>query len=418
MPDPKRAISILIFILVHILLLRNGFLLSKDMLSGDYSAAGLIPSSRYSYARIPDNPATRMVQAQDRLAVDFAQVYFPSRDGTSLGENYRTGILDPLQRPSRYAPLLHVLCSLTICRLDYGPASLLHMLIQVFLFYLVFILSFKALKIERYLLPGLLLANACLFLSPAGLSWFERGQFSLYLATAYLLILLGFIRKNPLLVLSSALFAFIKWTSFPYFFVVFGVVLLSSKTLARGRQNLLLAGAFLLIMITLTFIYPGPGLDFLKGLYSQERFALPGGISLARLLPVTLVKLLPLPLILLGVLHARMNRVAFEHLLPFWAGSAVLMLTYPTLAYEYNLPSLLGFIPLFFYWSNHPEVSLKPPVRNVIRVAFFAFLYFSSFSNSIFNRGGIVLGEYVLISAILLFVPLFYDWKITRPPVP
>ena len=28
------------------------------------------------------------------------------------------------------------------------------------------------------------------------------------------------------------------------------------------------------------------------------------------------------------------------------------MLTFPTLAYEYDLPALLGFVPLFIYWAK------------------------------------------------------------------
>ena len=405
-----KGLFIILFIVAHIFILRNIFLLSKDMLTGDLSAEQLLPMPRFGFERIPASQSAEATHAQNRLAIDFAQIYFPSRQFASLGENYRTGALDPLQRSSRYAPLLHFLCSITLCRLDYGIASLLHMAIQTLLFYFVLIYSFITLKLEKELLPGLFLVNSLLFLTPIGLSWFERGQFSLYVGTSYLLMILGFIKKKNALILVSALFAFIKWTSFPYISVVLVAAFLNSKSLLEAKRTLLLAGAFLLIIITLTFTFPAQSMDFLKGLYQQERFSVPGGISLAKVLPVWIVKFLPIPVIFVGWLHARMNRKDFLRSMPFLAGSAVLMLTYPTLAYEYNLPSLLGFIPLFIFWTKLPDDLIPPVARKVLNYSLLAFGCLASFSNAI-GRGAIVLGEYILISAILLIVPVYFYWK-------
>jgi hypothetical protein len=102
--------------------------------------------------------------------------------------------------------------------------------------------------------------------------------------------------------------------------------------------------------------------------------------------------------------------------MPFLAGSAILMLTYPTLAYEYNLPSLLGFIPLFFYWIRLPDNPINHPVREAMQYSFFAFVFLASFSNYLNQRPVIIMSEYLLISSILLIVPLFYYWKYTRVP--
>ena len=405
--DPKKLVFLSFFVLVHIFILRNIYLLSRDMLTGDLSAAQTIPLPRYPFERIPDTPAARQYQAQGRLAVDFAQIYFPAQQMASLGQNYQTGVLDPLNRPSRYPPLLHFLCALTLCKMDYGPASLLHMALQALLFYLVFLFSFKALKIESYLLPALLLLDACLFLTPVGLSWLERGQFSLYVGAAYLLLLLGFLKKKPLLVLLAALFAFIKWTSFPTLAVFFPVYLLSSENSAEAKRALLLAAGFGLLLLGLTFSLPGPSLDFLRGLYQQERFSAPGGISLAKLLPLELVKFLPLPLVLLGWLHLRRFQNRFESLVPFLAGAALLMLTYPTLAYEYNLPSMLGFIPLFIYWISLPGTPLRPPLRHFLAGVFFAFVFLASFTR-LATPTPLILGAYLLVSALLLLLPLFW----------
>jgi hypothetical protein len=408
-------VLIIIFVLAHILILRNVFLLSKDMLYGDFSAGKILPLPRYGFERISDSATAQRYYAQNRLGIDFAQIYFPSQQFASLSENYQTGALDPLQRPSRYAPPVHFLCSITICKLDYGVASLLDMNLQLLIFYMVLIASFKVLKIEKDLLLGLLLVNACLFLTPAGLSWFERGQFSLYVGTGYLLLILGFVKKNKLFFLFSALFAFIKWTSLPYVLVAFCVYLLNSKNLIEAKHNLLTTFAFLLTVICLCLPFPEQSLYFIKGLIDQERFAVPGGISLAKIMPVAIAKSLPVPLIALGYLHVRINQNEFKRSLPFLVGAAILLLTYPTLAYEYNLPSLLGFIPLLFYWTGLPNETLKPPVREIMKVSFFTFIFLASWSNYI-NQKAIVMGEYLLISVILLLIPLFYYWRKSRSP--
>ena len=385
------------------------------MFHGDYSANKVIPTPRYPYVRIPDSTITEQYHAQGRLAIDFAQIYFPSQQMALLSQNYQTGVLDPLRRPSRYAPLVHFLCSITICKLDYGIASLLQMVIQISFFYIVFIYSMKTLKLEKDILLGVLFVNCYLFLTPAGLSWFEKGQLSLYVSIAYLLMTLGFIKRNNLLVLLSALFAFIKWTSLPYMAVALPVYILNSKSLTEGKRTLLLASTFLLIIISLSLLFSEQSFYFLKGLYDQERFAFPGGISLAKVLPVWMVKMLPLPLIILGFLHVKANQNVMERILPFLTGAAILMLTYPTLAYEYNLPSLLCFIPLLFYWAKLTDNPIILPIRAGMKYSFLVFMFLAAFSNYLNQRVIIVMCLYILISAILLIFPLFY-WMFTRYP--
>ena len=415
MRKSTQALFFIIFIVMHIFIIRNIFLLSKDMFHGDYSANKVIPTPRYPYVRIPDSTITEQYHAQGRLAIDFAQIYFPSQQMAFLSQNYQTGVLDPLRRSSRYAPLVHFLCSITICKLDYGIASLLQMFIQICFFYIVFIYSMKTLKLEKDILLGVLLVNCYLFLTPAGLSWFEKGQLSLYVSIAYLLMTLGFIKRNNLLVLLSALFAFIKWTSLPYMAVALPVYILNSKSLTEGKRTLLLASTFLLIIISLSLLFSEQSFYFLKGLYDQERFAFPGGISLAKVLPVWMVKMLPLPLIILGFLHVKANQNVMERILPFLTGAAILMLTYPTLAYEYNLPSLLCFIPLLFYWAKLTDNPIILPIRAGMKYSFLVFMFLAAFSNYLNQRVIIVMCLYILISAILLIFPLFY-WMFTRYP--
>jgi len=375
------------------------------MIYGDLSAEKIFPQPFFGLYRIPDRANTIEYNAVNRLAADYAQVYFPSQEFSSLTKNYETGYLDPWKRPSRYAPFIHYLCFISFCKLDYGYASFLHMLIQMLLFYFFFIIAFKMLKIESDLWPALLLVNIFLFATPAGLGWFERGQFSLYVALSYLLLILGFLKNKPVFVIASALFAYIKWTSFPFLFVVFIVYILGSKNKKESVQSTLLALIYILTILLLSLPFRSKFIHFIEGLYAQELYVQPVGISLAQLLPASIVKGLPLVLIFLGYLYLRRNNKTFNHLVPYLIGSGILLLTYPTVAFEYNIPNLFCFIPLVFYWTKQPNVMSK-----IIRYAFFLFILLISFPDylSIFIGGSTILMGYLVVSIIFLSFPLIY----------
>jgi hypothetical protein len=402
----KGLLFACLFTAVHILVLHNLVLLSRDFLLGDGSAERVLPTPRYELVRVEDDPASRVYQAQNRLAVDFAQIYFPSRYVDRLRDNYETGELDPLQRPSRYAPLLAIICSVSLCRLEYGPASLLHMVIQLAVFLGCLGVVLRALKMGRLFLPALLVANIALFLTPAGLSWFERGQFSLYAAAGYLLLLAGLLRGEPKLVLAAAPLAFIKWTSLPYLPVAFSILLFAGTGAAERKRILVLGAAFASTFAILTLATPVASVHFLQGLLEQESTAIPGGISLAKVLPLPLAKLLPVPLIALGYLHVRSTRRRKEALIPFLAGSAVLMQTYPTLAYDYNMPVLLGVLAPILYWGSLPNTGLPRPGRRLIEYAFLLLLL-ASYSNYILPRQNwMSFCAHLLVGALLLGLPL------------
>ena len=149
----------------------------------------------------------------------------------------------------------------------YGFASFLHILIQILLFFVSFIYAFKVLQIEKDLFPVILLVNFCLFLTPVGLSWFERGQFSLYVSLSYLWLFLGLFNRNGYYILLSALFAYVKWTSFPFIFVVILLWLLNSKSIRELRYSVSLASVYPLMVVFLFLLYFDYGIHFLIGLF-------------------------------------------------------------------------------------------------------------------------------------------------------
>lgn len=251
-----RRLLITCFVLSFIPVLNNFIRLSRDMTLGDFSSKAIFPLPEYGFYRIPANPSTVKHLAVNRLAADFAQIYFPSQHFPSLISNYRTGYLDPFQRESRYAPLIHFICSITLCKLSYGFSSFIHMVTQLTIFYFVFIFAFRLLKIQTDLLLGLLLVNVYLFLTPSGLAWFERGQFSLYVAVSYILMMLAIVKRNFCYAILSALFAFVKWTAFPYLFVSLAVSLLNSETAAERKRWVSTAAVFVLVVVFLLLWFP------------------------------------------------------------------------------------------------------------------------------------------------------------------
>jgi hypothetical protein len=372
------------------------------MIFGDGSAGRIYPPPKYDFMRMWDY---KPYQAENRLAADYAQIYFPSQKFEALSENYEQGVYDPFSRSSRYAPFLHYICSISFCKLEYGYASFLHMLIQLLLFFGAFSASFKILDIEYNFGAGFLLAVVLLFVTPAGISWYERGQFSLYVALAHLLLIVGLFKNKPILVVVSAFFAYVKWTSFTLVFVIFTADLLASKNSGEfiRKMKVIAAYALVLALLSLPFLKEFP--FFLAGLFYQELHIAAYGVSLNHLLSPSFSKIAFLLVILMGYVLARVKHLSFENLLPFFAGAGIFSLIYPRVAYEYNIPNLFAFIPLLFAWAKQGD-----SIRHILKFIFFFFMIFISYySVFIFIQNiALLVLAYLLISALFIFSPLLF----------
>jgi hypothetical protein len=411
----KKPLFMIIFLVLHCLILYNFIYLSKDMITGDFSGRSLIPRPRYGFMRVPRNPFTLQFDSVNRLAADFAPIYFPSQKLSSLAQAYTKETLDPWHRPSRSAPLIHAICSVSLCRLNYGYASFLHMTIQILLFFLSFVYAYKILHLERYILNGILLVNFCLFLTPVGLSWFERGQFSLYVSLSYLWLMLGLINRNVIYLFLSAIFAYIKWTSFPFIFVAFTLFIISSKNIKELKQSVFLASGFMSIIILLFLSYPKFGVYFIVGCIEQELQFVPAGLSLTKLLPRFLVKALPFVLIIFGYVHIRKFKNDYVSLFPFLVGSGIILVCYPTLAYDYSVPCLLGFIPLILYWTKLP-MNQDLHLGYFLKYLFFFFIIIASSAvlTKLDRSETIMISGYIFCSLAFLLLPVFYPVKMQQ----
>ena len=412
---------IIAFVMVHLLVGVNIVVLSTDMISGDGSAKNMESTTRLDFLRIPDEPWTRKYQAHSRLAADFAQIYFPSRNLSSLADAYdEVRILgdhevakrsDPFGRPSRYTPLLHVICAYSVCSLDYGYASITHMALQTVLFLLALAYAFRYLQLSRYVLHGILLVNVCLFLTPAGLFWFERGQLSLYVSLSYLFLMLGLMKRSWFCVLLAALFAYMKLTALPFAFVFWMVSLTGSRDRYELTQRFLLGCVYVSALVVLFLLYLEPGIRFLSGVLRQEYFSSPSDLSLANLIPRYATKIVPFGLVVVGYLHIRTQGKDPIAWIPFLVGSAILLITYPTLTYDYNLPVVLCFVPFILAWYRYAMQTDAPSAR-FLSGLYLCFVLFMSFSNHI--RAWV--GENTAPTWIYVGVALiFLVWPLLRP---
>lgn len=377
-------------------------LLARDTVTGDESTAALLVGTRYPVMRVPPSDGASRADATHRIAADFAQVYFPARDGLPIADAYaRKTTTDPWQRSSRFAPLIYFVGSWTVCALPYGWASLVHLTIQLVLlgYSLVRAHQLLALPTER-LTTTIVLVGACLFLTPVGLSWFERGQWSVYVGLSYLWLLLGLLLGRPRYVVAAAALAFLKWTSLPLVFVILSVHALRGTSLAecwqRSRPALLFAATFAALFVCL----PEEGLAFLSGLGRQELGSKPQGMSLIAFFPRPAVKLLPLALIAVGAACLKGRRRHDAALVPFAAGSAILLLGYPTVAFDYSVPCLLGFVPLVSYWAQ--TRAMTPRLGAVAGFGFFLFLVLASYSTEVFGRESVILAAFACAAGTLI----------------
>gem|GEM_PF-1600921 len=348
----KKPLFVAVFMACHILIAFNFYYMSKDTINGDISAMNVTVHPRYKLLRIPESDSAREYNAVNRISGDFAQIYFPARGEETSSRDYTLESSDPWGRPSRYAPFVHAVFHYTLCRLDYGYAAFLHIVIQLMLLYASLAYAFRKLNIRRHIAPVILLINVCLFLTPVGLSWFERGQLSLFVALAYLWLFLGIIGRNPWYLLIAAVFAFIKWTSFPFIFVAAALWILTSENIKEFRSNMLLAGIIPAVIALLFLFHIKEGIFFLKGLYNQEMLANPSEMTLLLLFPRDVCKLLPFILVITGYWGVQRSRDKIYFLIPYLAGSGILLALYPTIASDYVVPCLFGFIPVLIYWGG------------------------------------------------------------------
>ena len=228
--------------------------------------------------------------------------------------------------------------------------------------------------------------------------------------------MLGLIRHNKFYIFLSALFAYIKWTSFPMMFLVSMVWLLNSKQLKELKSNVILIIVFPLTIISLFVFHLELGIVFIEGLFEQELTASPAGPSLMRIFPVLFVKALPFLLIIVGYVNIWRYENQFNNLIPYIIGSGIVLNIYPTLAYEYGVINLLCFIPLVMYWAK-PLKRDGQFIGYAVEYLFYVFLLLASFSKNIreyHDSYSIIAYGYIIFATLITLIPVFFSSTVNR----
>ena len=352
-PSNVRRITLLVvLVLLHAGIALNVLPLAREMLYGDGSSRHMLVEPRHGFMRVPSSELAISYDAAGRIGADFAQIYFPTRSDGSTA--YTTETTDPWHRSSRYAPFVHALCGWTICQFEFGKASLLHVSIQYAVFMGSVIIALVWLGFARLILVYLSFINALLFLTPVGLAMFERGQFSLYVASAYIWLLLTVLNRSILLGTMAAVLGYFKLTSLPFMFVTAVTWVMNARggiDLYQRARVVATVGATILLLFMLFY---DEGLRFLSTILKQEYLGRPAGNTLMNIAPTYVVKALPFALLFASVWLAR--KCALDSLcwFPLVLAVAVLFCVYPTVSYDYSAPTLYGLLPFVLWWNAPP----------------------------------------------------------------
>lgn len=392
--DNKRHVILLIrilLILANFIGLFQFFQLSSDIVYGNHRGDFMLIKPSYGFMRVPESDQCKQTQSCNKLAADFAPVYFSGAMNTSLEEAYDTEhTADPWKRASRSSPALHYFYSKTLAKISYGWASFIHLFGQIILFYLSIICTFKILGLKRGKIEVLLFIPIVLFATPSGLAWFERGQFSLFVASAYLWSINGIVTRKNLYFFIAALFAFFKWTSLVFISMTFLFFLLHrlfdfKKNKWLLGQTVLNYAVFSFVFLLLFFLFYEESLLFLEIAFTQEHFFVPTSMSILNVLPEKFFKYL-FVLLLCGIPVVIFFKVKSVEkwgapvLVSFCLYSSI----HPTLSFDYSIPYLLGLIPYFMYFvKNQSEQKVSFGGAYYFLVAFLLSILFLGYSTEL-----------------------------------
>jgi hypothetical protein len=220
-----------------------------------------------------------------------------------------------------------------------------------------------------------------LFCTPVGLTWYERAQTDLYMASAFLFLAKGIRDDSTVDFVWAGLLASLKWSSFPFFGIVGLTYILLKRDHKLHRASLVFIAACMPVLLLVVF--GRHALDYIMLVSRFEEDQSAEGISLSRFLPRIIAHILPLALPLLFLMRMSFWRKGTREFVStmevlFWGVAGLMSAGFGTRAYEYRLVSMLFLVPLVVDKRSvlsseaHPE--LAPWSRLVgIAVLIYAF---------------------------------------------
>ncbi|MBF0489456.1 MAG: DUF2029 domain-containing protein [Candidatus Omnitrophica bacterium] len=310
------------------------------------------------------------------FALDFAGVYYRAKN-FDRGDIYTNRNYDILGRPLLYSPIICYLYSKTFCKLPYSTAVLFHIFFQCILLLIATYLVLRYYKLELLIIPFILIYSILLFLTPVGLSWFERGQFEIYPALAILFFMFAVQESKGYAFVISAIFASLKWTLAPFFIQAFVIYFFLSRDKDKIKFCLMFAAV---IVLTLVF-FPYYLKDYLTILTQAQSFSAEG-ISLVSRMPSYVISLIPL--ITLGVylipLCLNYKRIKSHNtFLPYMTSLVTINMLLPSITYEYRIVCLIGFLPMTIPWVIKYKEDRLFQIEFISLLTIFMFVAFHGF---------------------------------------
>jgi hypothetical protein len=325
------------------------------------------------YQLMPAPGTSPFAGAPGAAGADFSQVYTSAqalRHGQSAYQSRE--FADRFGRPSGYPPLTNWLY-VPLTFLPYWAALVMHVMLSLGALAAVTVLTLRAAGLAPLVVPALLTQGALFFLTPAGVTHLERGQFDLLAATACALMLasLAIPGRTLLLAIAAGLVGALKWTAVPFIGAFAAVALVSTGRWAFAAAPLALA--------TATFAFWTGLHEYWHTIQVYELEAPAFGLTLQHFLPRLLTKAAPavaaaaLTLVLLWK-GGRSRAARFAAAAPpFALALGNLTICFATVSYEYHSVTSLGLIPALLVWVSQAD-AVPRAVRAAVAASYGLFL--------------------------------------------
>jgi hypothetical protein len=322
----------------------NVYNMTWTIMTGEVSST--YPEPRYGYQF---NPRTDIEFENATYGMGFASVYFSCRHFFE-GVNVYDRKYEITGRYAGFPPLTLFLYYVMFYSTPYAEALVLHIFLQLLLLSATMIWVSRYYRVEYTLPYQLLFMSSMVFLTPVGLSWFERGNFDIYIAVAFAWLIFGLYESKGYAIIIAAVLANLKWTSMPFALEALGIYLLCS----RDRKRYYFMGVFIAVTLATLVVFPSQLTNFVQVLIYGQKTGI-GGITLVRLLPRGIVDLMPFLIVGAYVVPFRWLKQTEETLketfLPYIVGAAFVDVTLPAISWEYRSVYLAGLITQVFVWN-------------------------------------------------------------------
>jgi hypothetical protein len=324
------------------------------------------------------------------LGGDFSQVY-------AAAMALRYGYLQYTSQfgvKSAYPPLTNRLYTI-LTHFDYPVALTIHNFLSLMLFAGLALLVMKNFNLQAYAWKFLAFVFLLYFYTPLGFSHFERGQFDMWLASAYLLMFACMFLEEKALpaALGAGLLGALKWSSAPF---IGTVSLLGWFGSTWKRSWLFIVPPAVMALSALLFY--GQVREYWPVLHRYAYWTKPEGVSFLLLMPRSLAGTVQIfSCLLVTIISACLYRrreqrgellryISFPFALTMFIQGSCISAT----SFEYRIVAIMGLVPGFLIWLNVvPDIPEKLKIASAVFFAAFIIVSFRVFHFFIWDLPGL-----------------------------